>query len=144
MNYAVLLALLLFPSLAYADADLPATRAKAEAGEAAAEYQIGLKYYQGSSVGQNYAEAAKWFRKSAQQGFAMAQFDLGVMYSSGKGVTQDDQQAYVWLSLAAQQEKSAGASKALDLAAKRLSTEALAKAQKQAAKRFEEIKRKQK
>jgi len=50
---------------------------------------------------QDYAEAARWYRKAADQGDAGAQFDLGLMYCRGQGVTQDYAEAHMWLSLAA-------------------------------------------
>ena len=34
---------------------------------------------------QDYAEAAKWYRKAAEQGYAEAQYFLAFMYSLGRG-----------------------------------------------------------
>ncbi len=52
-------------------------------------------------VPQDYAEAAKWYRRAAEQGERLAQYNLGIMYKEGKGVPRDIIQAYVWLSLSA-------------------------------------------
>ncbi len=41
---------------------------RAEEGDAAAQYMLGLSYLGGSGIEQNYAEAAKWLRLAALQG----------------------------------------------------------------------------
>jgi len=80
----------------------------------------------------------KWYRKAAEQGFDSAQYNLGVMYGSGQGVPQNYSDAYVWFSLAA----TSGLEDAVhnrDVAAEKLTPEALATAQQRAAKLFDEI-----
>ena len=52
---------------------------------------------------QDYAEAAKWYRKAAEQGLAAAQFSLGFIYANGQGVPQDYAQAAKWYRKAAEQ-----------------------------------------
>jgi uncharacterized protein len=52
-------------------------------------------------VPQDYAEAAKWYRKAAEQGNASAQAALGGMYANGDGVPQDYVKAHKWFNLAA-------------------------------------------
>jgi TPR repeat protein len=47
-------------------------------------------YYSGQGAAQDYAEAAKWFRKAADQGNVNAQARLASMYFWGQGVPQDD------------------------------------------------------
>ena len=42
-------------------------------------------YDDGQGVAQNYAEAARWYRKAADQGNASAQLNLGVSYYDGQG-----------------------------------------------------------
>ena len=54
-----------------------------------AQYALGVMYYEGKGVSQDYIEAFFWFEKSAEQGFRDAQFTLGVLYSAGEGVSQD-------------------------------------------------------
>ena len=58
-------------------------------------------YNYGQGVPQDYAEAAKWYRKAAEQGRANAQNNLGVMYERGQGVPLDYAQAHMWFDLAA-------------------------------------------
>jgi len=69
---------------------------RAEKGEAKAQFVLGLKYDTGKGVPQDYAEAAKWYRKAAEQGYAEAQFNLGTMYDEGRGVRQDYAEAAKW------------------------------------------------
>src|ERR1700674_2589276 len=64
-------------------------RAKAEAGDARSENQLGLRYYDGEGLAKDFAEAVKWYRKAAEQGFAAAQGNLGRCYFNGQGVTKD-------------------------------------------------------
>ena len=66
-----------------------------------AQNNLGLMYYNGQGLSQDYHEAAKWYRLAAEQGNATAQSNLGSMYYSGEGVPQDYVQAYMWVSLAA-------------------------------------------
>ena len=54
-------------------------RARAEQGDADAQANLGLMYYNGEGVPQDYAEAVRWFRLAAEQGDADAQYNLGVM-----------------------------------------------------------------
>jgi len=49
---------------------------------------------------QNFAGAAKWFRRAADQGHASAQAVLGSLYAVGLGVPKDFVSAYAWVSLA--------------------------------------------
>ena len=56
---------------------------------------------------QDYAEAARWFRKAADQGLAEAQFNLGIMYDGGQGVAQDYAEAVRWFRKAADQSLAA-------------------------------------
>ena len=87
-----------FPPEAQELADL---HDRAFAGEAQAQYAIGLRYASGRGVPQDDAEAVAWYRLAAEQGLARAQNNLGWMYASGRGVPQDDVTAHMWLNVAA-------------------------------------------
>ena len=76
-------------------------RAKAEQGDASAQFNLGLAYEDGLGVAKDQVEAAKWYRKAAEQGHAKAQFNLGVAYDNGRGVAKDQVEAYAWFNLAA-------------------------------------------
>jgi localization factor PodJL len=58
-------------------------------GDAAAAYEIGLRFAEGRLVPQNLAEAAEWFERAAKQGLVPAQFRLGGLYEKGLGVKKD-------------------------------------------------------
>lgn len=58
--------------------------------------QIGGMYYSGKGVGQDYAEALKWYRKAAEKGLATAMSNIAYMYYKGKGVEKDLDAAYDW------------------------------------------------
>jgi len=75
----------------------------AKAGDARAQYRIGARYYYGTGVPQNYAEAVRWYRQSAGQGNASAQYALGYCYYHGCGVAQDKSEAARWFRKAADQ-----------------------------------------
>ena len=51
-------------------------RARAEAGDAEAQKNLGVMYAIGEGMPQDDAEAVAWFRKAAEQGHAEAQFIL--------------------------------------------------------------------
>lgn len=74
---------------------------RAEEGDAVSQAFLGFKYFLGSGVPKNPAEASKWFRLAAEQGNVGAQFQLGEMYARGEGVAKDDFQAIKWYRLAA-------------------------------------------
>jgi TPR repeat protein len=65
---------------------LAEVRAKAEKGDAVAQWNLGCRYYDGQGVAKDEAEVVKWFRKAAEQNLAAAQHNLGVCYQNGRGV----------------------------------------------------------
>ncbi len=75
----------------------------AERGNAAAQNDLGNKYYNGEGVERDYKEAVKWYRRSAEQGDAIAQYNLGNMYNQGEGVERDYEEAVKWYRRSAEQ-----------------------------------------
>ena len=73
----------------------------AEQGEASAQYNLGLAYYTGLGVEQDYETANQWFVSAAEQGHAYAQYSLGMSYLDGNGIIKDFVLAYMWLDIAA-------------------------------------------
>ncbi|HEX4767169.1 MAG TPA: hypothetical protein VH414_12940 [Lichenihabitans sp.] len=61
----------------------------ADAGDAAAEYEVGLRLAEGRSVARDPKAAADWLQKAAAQGLAPAQYRLGSAYEKGIGVARD-------------------------------------------------------
>jgi TPR repeat protein len=83
------------------------TRAKAEQGDAEAQYILGWRYDNGLDVEKDEFEAVKWFRKAAEQGDVNAQYNLSVCYENGQGVMKNDLLAYQWNVLACANGKKA-------------------------------------
>ena len=61
-------------------------RKAAEQGNAHAQSNLGVMYYDGQGVPTSHQESVKWCRKAADQGHGEAQHNLGAMYAMGKGV----------------------------------------------------------
>ncbi len=84
-------------------AEINILKPRADQGNAAAQYFLGVIHYNGLGVSQDYKTAAKWYTLSAQQGFAFAQYNLALMYDHGQGVAQDYKMALKWYTLASEQ-----------------------------------------
>ena len=67
-------------------ARVAACRTAAEAGDAEAQFFVGVLYAEGEGVPRNYMAAVAWYRRAAEQGHATAQGMLGAMYARGRGV----------------------------------------------------------
>ncbi|MGA3052792.1 MAG: SEL1-like repeat protein [Candidatus Korobacteraceae bacterium] len=74
---------------------------RAEAGDAVAQNELGIRYRLGIDVEKDPAKAIPWFLKAAQQGNAKAYFNLGAAYYNGDGVAINDDESCVWFMLAA-------------------------------------------
>lgn len=61
---------------------------------------LGIKYENGSGVGQNYEKARCMYLCAARQDWAMAQFFLASLYDQGKGVVISPHIALAWFGLA--------------------------------------------
>ena len=72
-------------------------------GDVNAQYKLGLSYYNGVGVKQNYNQATYWFRKAADQRDAKAQYALSIMYKEGHGVKHDYKQSVALLRMSASQ-----------------------------------------
>jgi localization factor PodJL len=67
----------------------PGLRSAAAAGNAAAEYEIAIRYAEGRGVAQSFGDAARWFERAASKGLVPAQYRLGSLYEKGHGVKKD-------------------------------------------------------
>ncbi len=67
----------------------PVLRTAAMKGDAAAAYEIGVRFAEGKGTPANYDEAAKWYDRAAQAGVVPAIFRLGTLYEKGLGVKKD-------------------------------------------------------
>ena len=77
--------------------------ALAEQGNAEAQNRIGVYYYTGRNVENDFVKAVEWFQKAAEQGSANAQKNLGNCYRNGQGVDRDDTLAASFYQKAAEQ-----------------------------------------
>ena len=78
------------------------------AGDPAAEYEIGVRFSDGSGVAQSFEQAVHWLARAAEHGLAPAQYRLGNLYEKGEGVKKDLMEARR-LYLAAAQQGNANA-----------------------------------
>lgn len=67
----------------------PALRSAALKGDAAAAFEVGVRYAEGKGVASNYDEAAKWYDRAAKAGVVPAMFRLGTLYEKGLSVKKD-------------------------------------------------------
>ncbi|HEX3860579.1 MAG TPA: tetratricopeptide repeat protein [Stellaceae bacterium] len=74
---------------------------RAMAGDAGAQYDVGVLYTLGEGVDRDPASAALWFRQAAENGNVAAQFNLGVCYDLGLGVPASPTEAVTWYRRAA-------------------------------------------
>ena len=61
----------------------PLYKTAADYGNAPSQYVLGIIYYGGLGVDQNYGEAAKWFARAAEQGLKEAKDKLDEMLQGG-------------------------------------------------------------
>ena len=89
------------PLASTAVSDLPAIRDLASRGNAAAEFELGVRYADGRGLPHDLRLASEWLEKSAQQNIAPAQYRLGTLYEKGLGVTRNAPVAINWYRRAA-------------------------------------------
>jgi uncharacterized protein len=75
---------------------IAAWRKAAEAGDAAAENELGLAFENGRGVAADYGAALRLFRQAAAQGYAPAMTELGGIYEKGEGAPRDYAAAAKW------------------------------------------------
>jgi TPR repeat protein len=76
---------------------------RAEAGDAKAQYDLGLCYVRADGVTKDNNEFLRWLRKSAEQGYAPAECNLGRCYYYAMGIRKNEIEAMKWLTKAAGQ-----------------------------------------
>lgn len=81
----------------------PALRNAAVNGDAAAQFIVASRYFDGDGVARDAAKAAFWYGQAAESGLAPAQYRLGTLYERGSGVAQDTGMALSWYERAARQ-----------------------------------------
>src|SRR5262249_42300451 len=84
--------------------ELEALTEKAKAGDAEAQYKLGVHYCFEQST-----EAINWFKLAATQGVVAAQYDLGMLnmiFRGGNDASQSYKSAYYWYALALKSNKN--------------------------------------
>jgi TPR repeat protein len=100
ISFAVI-ALAAFTTAA-AEVDVKALEARAEAGDAKAQFQLGLLHERGAGgVKRDFAKAFLWYAKAAPRGHLAAQNNLATLYTRGKGVERNHEEAVKWYRVAA-------------------------------------------
>jgi hypothetical protein len=104
----------------------------AEAGNAYAQYRLGMVYAEAPGEMGSVEEAAKWYESAAMQGQPIAQYKLGILYVNGKGVPKDFILAYTWFSLSARNTVSgtSEAARQRDMLSTRMTSSQIAEAKK--------------
>lgn len=86
-----------------AESELAELMARADAGDAVAQLNLGVAYAYGEGVAEDPVRAAQYFRLAAEQGVPEAQSNLAYALYNGDGVENDDAEAMHWAGLAADQ-----------------------------------------
>jgi uncharacterized protein len=74
----------------------------AQAGDAEAQYALGMLHLNSNVAAADSAEAVSWIERAANNDHPASLFQLGVMYGTGTAVRRDAQRALQWYELAAQ------------------------------------------
>ena len=81
-------------------------------------FNLGVCYYNGQGVTQDYKKAFEFYQRAADNGDADAMFNVGNCYYFGRGVTQDYNKAIEFYQRAAD-KGHVGAMKQLDICCKK-------------------------
>jgi TPR repeat protein len=71
-------------------------------GHKEAQYEIGMRYFNGNGVAKNHGESLKWMLMAAHQGHVKAQTKVGWMYQNGKGTQRNGFEGERWYRIAAE------------------------------------------
>jgi len=103
--YALLFSLLIsvLPAMAQDSAPDPALLARAQAGNAAAQIELGEAFAAGKTVERDLSQAAEWYRKAAVQGSVDGEMHLAnLLRDGGKGFPRNPVEAAKWFQKAAE------------------------------------------
>ena len=71
------------------EAEYKRSREAAAQGEALAQYNLGVIYYKGQGVQQNFAEASRYFKLAAEQGKGSGRCGVRVVEGLGETVSRE-------------------------------------------------------
>ena len=69
------------------DADLQKLKDRAAQGDAAAQNELGDRYYKGNGVSKDPRAALQWYMQAAQAGYAPAQASIVTVIKENPGIT---------------------------------------------------------
>ena len=78
-------------------------RKAADAGDAGAQYFMGVMYFCGLDVAKDHKEAVKWYKQSALGGDMHGQYSFGEMRENGWGIEKNMAEAKTWYQKSADQ-----------------------------------------
>lgn len=78
----------------------------AKSGDAMAQYQYGMVFFEGKFMPKNEKEAFQWFDAAAKQGLPEAYAALGLCYKDGLGVEKNITEALKYFNLAASKDNA--------------------------------------
>lgn len=85
----------------YMNRDFGWYKEHADAGDAQAQWNLGLCYDDGEGVSMDQEKAVYWYKKAADQGYIPAYSSLGQCYEYGSGVSKNLDEAIYWYKKAA-------------------------------------------
>ena len=59
-----------------------------------AQNALGVAYFKGFGVEQDYEVAVNWFNRAAERGFSESQINLAAMHENGRGTKKNRVEAY--------------------------------------------------
>ena len=74
----------------------------AEKGDAKAQFNLAISYYNGVGISKDWGKAMQWFKEAGRQRIVDALYMLGMMFQFGKGVVPDGKEAFRWYYKAAE------------------------------------------
>jgi TPR repeat protein len=84
--------------------DIADLQARAEAGDAEAQFRYGQALQYGLGVPMDDDMSLSWYQAAAAQGFDRARFSLGEIYKEGRITPQDLVQAWAWHKVVAENQ----------------------------------------
>jgi TPR repeat protein len=112
----------------------------AKGGDATAQSELGVLYFNGKMLDIDYEKARHWFEIAARNNYPLAQYNMGILWYTGNGVpAMNLVEAYAWFNLASSNGHNNGkvAKQFLETI---LSVAELKKAQQLSIKLYKEIK----
>jgi TPR repeat protein len=76
-------------------------------GDVAAQFDLGMRYYEGDGVDLDHTKASLYFQLAAAEGDANAQYSLATLFLKGEGVEKNTSSALIWYQRAANQNHPA-------------------------------------